>query len=180
MTRRVISIVGLTLGLAVLAPVGALGKAGGRVRLYRSTDFGFVVSTTLTPTSTVGNSWGRITGTSFGEGTYTSKGTTVKITGSGTLSYRGPHGVTTAANGDKLFFRGIGHGTFTPECVTARTAADGCVVTTVVVETWTGGTGRFKGASGTAIARSSSYLISSDGTRNKFANVGSIIGTIRY
>jgi len=128
----------------------------------------------------VGNSREIITGTHIGKGTWRSKGAAVTITGPDTLSYHGPHAVIIAANGDKLFMSGTGTGTFSPECVTARTAADECVVNMRIVETWTGGTGRYKGASGTAISRSRSELISSDGTTSTFVVRDRLLGTLSY
>ena len=76
-----------------------------------------------------------------------------------------------AANGDKLFGTLSGSGTSDPATGNNQGA---------VVVTYTGGTGRFKHASGSATGPFSNVFVSAVGTKLTFAISYSLTGTISY
>ena len=164
-TRRAIALIGLVLALGVLAPATALGKAGGTDRPVRGHSSGTTVLDLGTLAFTV-DATGVIShggkSTSHFDGVLTFTGPdTFDVTGSVTI---------TTANGDELFGTVSGSGT---------TDASGDAQGTNVI-TYTGGTGRFENASGTASAPFTQVLISTDGTASTFATESSLRGTVSY
>jgi hypothetical protein len=164
--RKAIMIAGLVLTLGVLAPATALAKAGGTDRPIQGKGSGTTVLDlpTLTFTSDatgVVSHMGRAT-FHFENGVITPTGpSTFDVTISVTV---------TAANGDQLFGDVSGSGT-----ADATGGSQGTTVTT-----FTGGTGRFTGASGSASNPFTQTLISTDGVTSTFATEFSLSGTISY
>jgi hypothetical protein len=164
--RKAILITGLVLALGVLAPATALAKAGGTDRPIQGNGSGTTVldlpSLTFTADATgVMSHLGQST-FHFENGVLTPTGpNTFDITISVTV---------TAANGDQLFGDVSGSGT-----LDASGNAQGTDVTT-----FTGGTGRFTGASGSASGPFTQTLISTNGVTSTFATEFSLSGTISY
>ncbi len=163
--RKAIMIAGLILALGVLAPAGALGKAGGTERPIKAHASGTTVFDNPT-----------LTFVSDATGTMSHLGKTtahfdgaLTLTGPSAFDVAGSY-VTVAANGDQLFATFAGSGT-----LDASGNATGTTTTT-----FTGGTGRFAGASGTATGPFSQVLTSTDGTTSTFAFDTSLRGTISY
>jgi hypothetical protein len=163
--RKAIMIAGLILAVGVLAPAGALGKAGGTDRPIKNTasgttvlDLGTLAFTTEAtgPTSHLGRTTTHLDGvvTPTGPDTFT-------ISGSGT---------SVAANGSELFFTFSGSGTSD-----AAGNSQGPVVTT-----FTGGTGRFEDASGSVAGSFTQVLTSMNATTATYATAYSQSGTISY
>jgi hypothetical protein len=160
--RKAIMIAGLVLAFGVLAPATALGKAGGTDRpisVHQSgttvVDVGTLAFTTETTgiVSHMGKSTAEIEGviTPTGPDTFTIAGSAVIV----------------AANGDELFGTFTGSGTNTPGGGSEGT----------VDVTYSGGTGRFTNASGTA---SGPFTQTPTGTTATFATDISQSGTISY
>jgi hypothetical protein len=163
--RKAIMIAGLILAFGVLAPAGALGKAGGTDRPSRGNGSGTTVL-----------DLGTLAFVTDGTGTVSHLGqTTVHIdgvltpTGPSTFTVAGPLTLT-AANGDQLFGDFSGSGT--------NVASGGSTGTTAT--TITGGTGRFTGASGSVSGPFTQTPISMSATTATFATTFSLSGTISY
>jgi hypothetical protein len=163
--RKAMMITGLILAVGVIAPVGALGKAGGAARPIKDHSSGTTVVTLATLAFA-----SDVTGTTSHLGKTTShlEGA-LTFTGPDTLTIAGSI-VTTAANGDKLIQTFSGSGT---DDHTLH--VQGTVVTTI-----TGGTGRFKNASGSMTGPFSQVLTSINGATATFAADYSVKGTISY
>lgn len=162
--RKIMTLAGLALAVAALMPTSALAEAGGTDRPVAIS----VSATTVFNQTTLAVSY---QGTDLGShiGLSTLEGTGQLIpTGPGTFSYS-DSGVTTTANGDELFVSQTGTVTTTP---------DGSEIDAVL--TFTGGTGRFEGASGTATGTIHNVLQSSTGTESTFKTDASLAGTISY
>jgi hypothetical protein len=164
--RKAIIIATLVLALGVLAPATALAKAGGTDRPVQGSGSGTTVldlpSLTFTADATGVMSHLGQTTYHFENGVLTPTGpNTFDITISVTV---------TAANGDQLFGDVSGSGT-----LDASGNAQGTDVTT-----FTGGTGRFTGASGSASGPFTQTLISTNGVTSTFATTFSLSGTISY
>ena len=163
--RKAIVIVGLVFALGVVGPATALGKAGGTDRPFNAHQSGTAVLDlgTLTftqDTSGIMTHLGR--STTHVEGVVTPTGPdTVTVAGSAVL---------TAANGDELSGTFTGSGT-----VDASGNVEGTVATT-----YSGGTGRFANASGSASGPFTQTLISTNGATSTFATEFSQNGTISY
>jgi hypothetical protein len=160
--RKAIMIAGLVLAFGVLAPATALGKAGGTDRpisVHQSgttvVDVGTLAFTTETTgiVSHMGKSTAEIEGV-------------ITLTGPDTFTIAGS-AVIVAANGDELFGTFTGSGTNTPGGGSEGT----------VDVTYSGGTGRFTNASGTA---SGPFTQTPTGTTATFATDISQSGTISY
>ena len=163
--RKAIMIAGLILAVGVLAPAGALGKAGGTDRPIK----GNVSGTTVLDLGTL-TFVSDTTGTLSHLGTTTTHfEATLTPTGPSTFTVAGSF-VTVAANGDQLFATFTGSGTLDASGNATGTATS----------TFTGGTGRFAGASGTVTGPFSQVMISTTGTTSTFATDISLTGTISY
>ena len=129
--RRLIFLSSLVLAVAALSPAAALGAAKGTDRPLKGTVTATTHDNLATQTSTID---GTFLFTHLGKGTFHEYTTSSTQTGN-TFTYTATE-TYVAANGDKLFATVAATGTFTPFQDTT-------------VETITGGTGRFAGASGT-------------------------------
>lgn len=162
--RKVLMLAGLVLVASVLAPAATLAKAGGTDRPIKESssgtdvvdlgDLSFAIDATGT-TSHLGRT------TSHFDGSLTPTGPdTVDIAA----------GVTViAANGDKLY------GTLSGSATTDASGNSGPVVVT-----FTGGTGRFKGATGHYSGSFGQVVQGSTATSLTFAIEYSLRGTINY
>ncbi len=163
--RTAVVSAGLALAVAVLSPSAAVANKGGTDRPIKDDETGTSVLNLLTgafvaDTTGVESHLGRVA--SHQEGVVTTTGpTTFTVTGSE---------IKVAANGDELFETFSGSGTLD---------AAG-VATGPVVVTYTGGTGRFVTASGSATGQFSQVPISTAGTTATFATSVSLSGTISY
>ena len=162
--RKAIMIAGLVLALGVLAPATALGKAGGTDRPVQGSGSGTTVL-----------DLGTLTFTADATGVMSHMGQTTYRFENGVLTPTGPStfditiSVTvTAANGDQLFGDISGSGT--------TDAAGNSTGTSTT--TFTGGTGRFTGASGSASGPFTQTPISMSATTSTFATTFSLGGTI--
>src|SRR5262245_9765838 len=133
--RKAIMIAGLILALGVLAPVGALGKAGGTDRPVQGTTSGTVTGTLTSPLGITVD----LTGVATHLGKYSVHIDAVGVISGGEVEVDGTFTVV-AANGDQLT------GTATTTTPLSQLAE---VHTTTAFLTITGGTGRFSDASGT-------------------------------
>jgi autotransporter adhesin len=163
--RRLILISGLVLAVVAMSPAAAMGAAKGTDRPLKGTSTG---------TNTVNLVTGAATNESSGHlshlGAVTGTGVqTITLTGPNTFSFTGA-GTTVAANGNKLFATTSGTGTLT---------STGSAMATTV-NTITGGTGRFAGASGTFTVTSVSTLVSIVGSIETFAFTSTTTGQISY
>jgi hypothetical protein len=163
--RKAALIAGLVLGLAVLAPATAVGKAGGTDRPIS----GQASGSTVLDLGTLA-----FTTDATGVSSHLGKATThldgvVTPTGPVTFTIAGSV-VFVAANGDELFGTFTGSGTADGSGNSAGTATT----------TFTGGTGRFADASGTGSGPFTQTLISSDGVTSTLATDLSLSGTISY
>jgi hypothetical protein len=164
--RKAIMIAGLILAVGVLAPVGALGKAGGKDRPIKDKASGTTVldlGTLAFTTDVTGNTshLGRTTTHLDAVVTPTPGADTFTIAGSGTV---------VAANGSELFVTFSGSGT-----LDASGNSQGSVVTTI-----TGGTGRFGNASGSLAGSFSQVVTSTNATTVTYATHYSQRGRISY
>ena len=163
--RKAIMIAGLILAVGVLAPVGALGKAGGTDRPIKDHASGTTITNLATLTFVTD-----VTGTTSHLGKTTSHLEAVLTpTGADTFTIAGSS-VTVAANGDELFGTFSGSGT-----LDASGNSQGPVVVT-----YSGGTGRFTNASGSAAGSFTQAVVSNNGTTLTLATDYSLRGTISY
>jgi hypothetical protein len=130
--RRLIFLSSLVLAVAALGPAAALGAANGTDRPLSGTITATATDNLSTGTSAV---VGTFLFTHLGKGTFHEDATAGPSPGPNRFTYTGTE-TYVAANGDKLFATVAATGTLTPPANTT-------------VETITGGTGRFAGASGT-------------------------------
>jgi hypothetical protein len=135
MRSKAILTAGLILALGVLAPVGALGKAGGTDRPVKGTASGTVTGTLTSPLGITIDLTGKVTHL----GKYSAHIDAVGVISGGEVVVDGTFTVV-AANGDQLT------GTATTTTPLSQLAE---VHTTTAFLTITGGTGRFADASGT-------------------------------
>ncbi len=158
------TLAGLVLAVAVLGPSAAVAKKGGTDRPIKDHSSGTTVLD-LADLTFVSDATG--IASHMGKTTSHAQGT---ITGTDTFTIVGSITVA-AANGDKLF------GTFTGSGTTdASGNSQGPLVTTI-----TGGTGRFKNASGSYAGSFSQALTFTDGaTVAEYATRYSLSGTISY
>jgi len=164
-TRNAIALAGLVLAFALLGPSAAVATKGGTDRPIKGSSSGTTVSDVATgafvmDTTGIVSHLGKTT-THF-EGVVTSTGPD-----SFTLA---ASSVQVAANGDKLF------GTLSASATDDHT---GKIQGTGVI-TFTGGTGRFEHASGSATGPFTQVFTSADGTKLTFAAGYSLTGTISY
>jgi hypothetical protein len=160
--RKAIMIAGFVLAFGVLAPATALGKAGGTDRpisVHQSGTTVVDVGTLAFTTETTGIV------SHMGKSTVDIEGV-ITPTGPDTFTIAGS-AVIVAANGDELFGTFTGSGTNTPGGGSEGT----------VDVTYSGGTGRFTNASGTA---SGPFTQTPTGTTATFATDISQSGTISY
>lgn len=175
--RRLVFTPGLVLAIVVIVPTSALagahGIGGGPKTIHRPpVNCDRPIYGRSVGINTVNLQTGAATYKSFGWisdlGAVTGTGIqTITVTGPNTLSFTGT-GITVTANGDELFASISGTGTL------ASTAA------TTTVNTITGGTGRFVGATGTFTVTSVSKPISTVGAIETFAFTSTTTGRISY
>jgi hypothetical protein len=161
--RRLILISGLVIAVVAMSPAAAMGAAKGTDRPLKGSD---------TATTTVSLITG--VGTTVSSGHLSHLGA---VTGSGDAQFAlvGPNGfsftgtgTTVAANGDKLFTTSSGTGTLGPP------------VQNMVVNTITGGTGRFADASGSFTTTGVSTSVSIVGSIETVTLTTTFKGTISY
>ena len=161
--RRVILISGLMLAVVAMNPAAAIGTSNGTDRPLKGT------TTTTTTVSLITG-----VGTSVGSGQLSHLGA---VTSSDQLQFAlvGPNGFSltgtatiVAANGDELFTTVSGTGTLGPP------------VQNMVVNTITGGTGRFADASGTFTTMGVSTSSSIVGSIETVTIASTFTGTISY
>jgi len=145
--RKAIMLAGLVFALAALSPAAALAKAGGTDRPLKGSGSGTLTLNLQTgafayDATEVDSHSGKVTVHSDGA---------FVLTGPGTFAVSGTT-TSVAANGDQLTSTFTGTGTI---------SATGS--TTTINSTFTGGTGRFADASGTATTTSHGTTISNDG-----------------
>jgi hypothetical protein len=163
--RRLAFFSGLVLAVVAMSPAAAMGAAKGTDRPLKGTGTG---------TNTVNLATGAATNVSFLHlshlGAVTGSGVqTITLTGPNTFSFTGA-GTTVAANGDELFATTSGTGMLTSTGSAAATT----------VNTITGGTGRFAGASGTFTVTSLSTPVSTVGSIETFTFTNTTTGQISY
>ena len=163
--RKAIMIAGLILAVGVLAPAGALGKAGGTDRPIKGTASG-----------TTELDLGSLTFTTDATGTTSHLGRTtthldaaLTPTGADTFTIAGS-GTVVAADGSELFVTFTGSG-----ALDASGNPTGDLVTTII-----GGTGRFENASGTLTGSFTQVLASMSATTATYSTHFSESGTISY
>lgn len=165
LSPKAIALVGLVLAVAALGPSAAIAKKGGTDRPIKddssgTTVFDLATLDVVADTTGITSHLGRTT--THLEGTVTPTGPdTFTIAGSS---------VTVAANGDELFGTFAGSGT-----LDASGNSTG-----LVTITFTGGTGRFASASGTATGPFSQVMTSTNGTTSTLATDYTLTGTISY
>ncbi|HEV8176124.1 MAG TPA: hypothetical protein VGP44_00405 [Gemmatimonadales bacterium] len=165
LSPKAITLVGLVLAVAVLGPSAAVAKKGGTDRPIKDHSSG----TTVLDLGTLAFVTDATGTTSHLGKTTTHLDGVVTPTGADTFTIAGSF-VTVAANGDTLFGTFSGSGT-----IDAAGNSQGPVVTT-----YTGGTGRFEGASGSSAGSFSQVFISTDGATQTFATDYTLRGTISY
>ena len=166
--RKAITFAGLILAIAILTPASALGKAKGAERPLKFT----VSATNVVNLETLTNHYaGTEIASHAGKGTIEGNGSS-KFSGFNTLEYHDSW-VFTAANGDKLFGTSTGTVTGGPEGLLHSQES-------VLVQTITGGTGRFQNASGTFTGTYHLARISSAEGDVTFSDNGSGQGGISY
>ena len=133
--RKVITVAALVFAVGVLAPAGALGKAGGTDRPVKGTTSGTVTGTLTSPLGITVDLTGNVTHL----GKFSVHVDAVGVISGGEVVVDGPF-TAVAANGDQLT------GTTT---LTTPLSQLSEVHTTTGLLTITGGTGRFSDASGT-------------------------------
>ena len=165
--RKVIMIAGLVLAVGVLAPVGALAKAGGTDRPIKDNSSGTsVVDLATAPFGFVSDVTG--VGSHLGR-TATHFDGAITFTSSDTITIAGSF-VIIAANGDQL------SGTFRGSGVDDHSG----LVEGTSVYTFTGGTGRFENASGSVPGTFRQELTSTGGGAATFAAHYTLKGAISY
>jgi hypothetical protein len=176
--RRVIVLSILVTGVAILVPAAALAAAHGTGqgpksdRAVKATDR--PLEGTSIGTNTINVATGAATYESSGHlshfGKVTGRGVqTITLTGPNTISFSGS-GLIIAADGDQLFATISG---------TATLSSNGAAIATTL-NTITGGTGRFAGATGTLTVTSRSTLVSSVGSTESFDFTSTTEGHISY
>ena len=173
--RKPIILSGLVLAVVVMGPTAAIGAAKGTGHYpLKGASTGRPLKGASTGTNTVNLFTGGATNESSGHlshlGRVTGNGVqTITLTGGNTFSFTGA-GTTVAPNGDKLFATTSGTGTLTSMGPATATT----------VNTITGGTGRFAGASGTFTVTSVSVPVSTVGSIETFAFTSTTKGQITY
>jgi hypothetical protein len=158
----------LILAIAILTPASALGKAKGTERPLKFS----VSETNVSNLETFTNHYaGTEIASHAGKGTIEGDGA-FTFSGFNTLSYSDSW-VFTGANGDQLF--GTSTGTLTGGPEGLLSSEEG-----VLVQTITGGTGRFQNASGTFTGTYHLAFISSAEGHVTFSDNGSGQGSISY
>lgn len=161
----VVALAGLVLAIAALGPSAAVAKQGGTDRPVAATESGTIVVDVASGAFVVD-----VAGTRSHLGKVTAHYAGVATpTGSGTISISGS-GVEVAANGDRLYATLSGSAT-----LDAALNAEGSLV-----NTFTGGTGRFEDASGVETGTFSMSTRSFDGTTLTSAMSLSLAGTLSY
>lgn len=164
LTSMTVLLTGMTVALVALSPAGATGAANAIQRPILGIAKG---TTTVNLTTGVGTTVNQ--GFLLGIGLFTgSSSSTFAYTGPNTFSGTGTGSLVTA-NGNEVFVTSSVSGTLSGTAVTART-----------VDTITGGTGRFVGASGQITITARSTFTSTVGSTETFKTLGIWIGTISY
>ncbi len=162
---KVVALIGLVLALAVLGPSAAFAKQGGTDRPIVAKESGINVIDLPSGAFVVD-----VAGTDSHLGKVTTHYTGVATpSGANTISLSGSS-VEVAANGDKLYATLSGTGTLDAEFNAQGT----------LVNTFTGGTGRFENASGVETGAFSMATRSLDGATLTSAISFSLAGTISY
>lgn len=166
--RRAITFAGLILAIAILSPASALGKTKGTERPLKFS----VSETNVSDLETFTNHYvGTEIASHAGKGTIEGNGA-FRFSGFNALEYQDSW-VFTAPYGDKVFGTSTGTITGGPEGLLKSSES-------VLVQTITGGTGRFQNASGTLTGKYHLAFISSAGPEVTFSDNGSGQGSISY
>jgi hypothetical protein len=166
--RRAITFASLILAITILTPASALAKAKGANQPLKFSVSEINVSNLETFTNHYA---GTEIASHAGKGTIEGNGA-FKFSGFNTLEYQDSW-VFTAPNGDKVFGTSTGTITGGPEGLLNSSES-------VLVQTITGGTGRFQNASGTVTGTYHLAFISSAGSEVTFSDNGSGQGSISY
>jgi hypothetical protein len=162
--RRILVIVGVATVVAIVGPCEMAGATASGPRPV----IGIAKGTTSVNLDTgAGNTVNQ--GYLLGVGLFTARSTSTFAYTSATTFQSTGSGVIDAQNGNELFFTNTGTGTVTGSAVTGRT-----------VDTITGGTGRFAGASGQLIITARGSSGSTVGSTETFTTFGVWLGTISY
>jgi hypothetical protein len=166
--RKAITLASLILAITILTPASALGKTKGTDRPIKFS----VSATNIVNLETFTN---HIAGTDIashgGKGTIEANGA-FKFSTFNTLEYH-EEWVFTSASGDKVFGTGAGTVTGGPEGLLSSSEV-------ALVQTITGGTGRFQNASGTVTSTYHLAAISSGEGTVTFSDQGSGEGSASY
>ncbi len=166
--RKAITFAGLILAIAILTPASALAKTKGTERPLKFS----VSETNVTNLETFTNHYaGTEIASHAGKGTIEGNGA-FRFSGFNTLEYQDSW-VFTAPNGDKVFGTSTGTITGGPEGLLNSSES-------VLVQTITGGTGRFQSASGTFTGTYHLAFISSGEGTVTFSDQGGGEGSISY
>jgi hypothetical protein len=166
--RKAITFAGLILVITILAPASALGKTKGTERPLKFT----VSETNVVNLETFTNHYaGTEIASHAGKGTIEGNGS-FKFSGFNTLAYQDSW-VFTAPNGDEVLGTQTGTVTGGPEGLLSSSES-------VLVGTITGGTGRFRNASGTFTATYHLAAISSGEGAVTFSLQGAGEGSVSY
>lgn len=164
-SRNAVALAGLVLAFAALGPSAAVAKKGGSDRPIKDDSSGTLVLDVATGSFVI-DATGVVSHlgktTSHYDGVATITGTSFTLSGTA---------VMVAANGDKLFGTLGGSGTTDPSTGNSQGTS---------VVTYTGGTGRFRHASGSATGPFSTVLTSVDATKLTAAISYALTGTISY
>jgi hypothetical protein len=166
--RKAITFASLILAISILTPASALGKAKGTERPLK---FSISATNVINLETFTDHYAGTEIASHAGKGTIEGNGA-FRFSGFNTLEYSDSW-VFTAANGDKVFGASTGTVTGGPEGLLNSSES-------VLVQTITGGTGRFQNASGTVTGTYHLAFISSIGGDFTFSDNGSGQGSISY
>jgi hypothetical protein len=162
--RRVLLLSSLVIAVVVLGPAGATGAENAVQRPVLGIAKGTTTVNLITGAGTTVNN-----GYLLGIGLFTgNSNSTFAYTGPNTFSSTGT-GMLVTANGNDLFITTSGTGTLKGTAVTATT-----------VETITGGTGRFEGASGQIKITARGSSASTVGSTETFTTLGLWTGSFSY
>ena len=162
--RRLIFLSSLMLAVAALSPAAAQGATNGTARPLKGRSTATVI---VNPPAGTGTVDGTILFTLLGKAPYHTDLTGFTVTGN-TFAFTGT-ATFVAANGDKVFTTIVGTGTVT------TTGSESTTVDTI-----TGGTGRFAGASGTFTLTNVGVTVSTVGSIVTQTLTGTAVGQISY
>lgn len=169
MRTAIVTFTSLILAVAALSPASASGDASGTALPIKAT---FSNTTVLDLATLTFHYEGTVLDSHLGKSTFEGEGSIVPT--SFTTFNQSDSGVVTAANGDELFGTNAETGTALPRGLVFGGAEE------TLVQTITGGTGRFANATGTLTGRFKSVFVSLAWPFVTYGVHGSSEGSISY